>query len=452
MRRSLDQVADSWGHLMSVRRGMGGSLADTAVSAEADRLKNLLIELLNAYRRRRNRHPIGSTRYLELRRLKCFPDIISRAAGLHMTIAAYASRLDRPTSNALTERMVTSILHEYLIQKVPVERSQQGFHQWIIPLDAIGLDDVIEQFMAYLSTGHRVVRVGFGVFHPFLVMRPIGVSEPYAELVDGVFERCDSTIGTEMTVGSDDQLEPVCQDAVARLDNVSLAASLGLPGLTKPSTPRVTPGRLWQGPLRMTQTPRPNFLDEANGHLQPYGEPWPSGLGATLPAVLGTTAWLHVPEDLPIFREAYQEICQDLPRLAGRPRKTFLRSWRRKMLASERQWQDDRIVDYLIALESMLVDSNDELRFRTALYASRVLGDTAEERERVYDIVTTAYRLRSDIVHGRDTDKIAEVADKCERVCIGILMKFLKWGKPVKQVQTMLNKALVRGDGIPNSS
>lgn len=67
-----------------------------------------------------------------------------------------------------------------------------------------------------------------------------------------------------------------------------------------------------------------------------------------------------------------------------------------------RETEDDRIIDAVVALESIyLAGVNDELKFRLgARVAAHLGGDNAAERERLFELVSASYDLRSSIVHG----------------------------------------------------
>ena len=64
--------------------------------------------------------------------------------------------------------------------------------------------------------------------------------------------------------------------------------------------------------------------------------------------------------------------------------------------------EEDRIIDAVVALEALyLVGIKDELKFRMAVRVAAHMGGTdAAERERLFTLASTAYNLRSDLVHG----------------------------------------------------
>lgn len=67
-----------------------------------------------------------------------------------------------------------------------------------------------------------------------------------------------------------------------------------------------------------------------------------------------------------------------------------------------RETEDDRIIDAVVALESIyLANANDELKFRLGIrVVAHLGGDDVAERERLFELVSASYDLRSRIVHG----------------------------------------------------
>ncbi len=64
-----------------------------------------------------------------------------------------------------------------------------------------------------------------------------------------------------------------------------------------------------------------------------------------------------------------------------------------------------KLIDVMVAFESLYLKGVDrELQFRLATRAAMHLGKTADERRKVYDCLSTAYILRSKVVHGEVGD------------------------------------------------
>ena len=61
---------------------------------------------------------------------------------------------------------------------------------------------------------------------------------------------------------------------------------------------------------------------------------------------------------------------------------------------------EDIILDYMIALEALLSDSEQDIRYRISIRLAYLISDSPEERLRNSKIMKSIYNLRSNIVHG----------------------------------------------------
>jgi hypothetical protein len=69
--------------------------------------------------------------------------------------------------------------------------------------------------------------------------------------------------------------------------------------------------------------------------------------------------------------------------------------------AIDRLTEEDKLIDYWIALESLFVpDTTQELSYRSALRIASFLGVNGIQRKQIYEEVKESYSLRSEIVHG----------------------------------------------------
>jgi len=77
---------------------------------------------------------------------------------------------------------------------------------------------------------------------------------------------------------------------------------------------------------------------------------------------------------------------------------------RRYEYAGERQRPEDRIIDLMIAAESLFLHDSrgdrGELRYRLAVRAAFFLGSSPPSRRQVFDLMTHAYQIRSKVAHG----------------------------------------------------
>ena len=86
---------------------------------------------------------------------------------------------------------------------------------------------------------------------------------------------------------------------------------------------------------------------------------------------------------------------------------------RRYSYAHERHRLEDKIVDLLIAAESLFLSDYKkddpyigEIRYRMSLRAAVFLGSDGESRKRIFRQMRAAYDLRSSVVHGGEADKV----------------------------------------------
>ncbi len=78
-------------------------------------------------------------------------------------------------------------------------------------------------------------------------------------------------------------------------------------------------------------------------------------------------------------------------------------------MAFERQQLDDRIVDLIIAAESLFLNdqgNRGEQRFRLALRAAKFVESPRYDPRQVFALMREAYDIRSDLVHGGSIKKI----------------------------------------------
>lgn len=127
----------------------------------------------------------------------------------------------------------------------------------------------------------------------------------------------------------------------------------------------------------------------------------PNAFGGSIlkpPAVsAGPRYELHV-DEIP----AFENFWGDFRRQRGRRRRRIDLALRRFNLAYERALPEDRLIDYAIALEALLLrgDEQQELAYRLALRGSALLGENPDARFEIFSLLRAAYSTRSNVVHG----------------------------------------------------
>lgn len=124
--------------------------------------------------------------------------------------------------------------------------------------------------------------------------------------------------------------------------------------------------------------------------------------------------------------------------------------------ARQRFTDEDRVIDYWISLESLILPTEEaELSFRAPLRVAYLLGDSPEERAKIYHGLRQSYSLRSWLVHGQNPgkknknlklwtgEKITAVAKETEQHLRGVLKLILL--HPTEPRIPELDEAIVMG-------
>jgi hypothetical protein len=82
---------------------------------------------------------------------------------------------------------------------------------------------------------------------------------------------------------------------------------------------------------------------------------------------------------------------------------------RRLNFGYERRRPEDKLVDYCIAFEALLLQEKAELEHRLALRVAKLLGQDPNAREDLYLRIRAAYGTRSEIVHGEPAKEDVKV-------------------------------------------
>lgn len=87
---------------------------------------------------------------------------------------------------------------------------------------------------------------------------------------------------------------------------------------------------------------------------------------------------------------------------------------RRLNFAYERARPEDKLIDYLIGFEALLLQRSQrqELEYRLALRGSYLLADDFDERKTIFNELKAAYQERSNIVHGGSTKTTVKIGDQ----------------------------------------
>lgn len=123
---------------------------------------------------------------------------------------------------------------------------------------------------------------------------------------------------------------------------------------------------------------------------------------------------------------------------------------RRFNYAHERKRPEDKLIDYMIALETAyIVDDPGEYGYKIAIRAASLLGKTLHEKEEIFLEIKKAYHLRSKIVHGskkvgdKNSISIQDVS-KIEQYVRNSIIEFIKLipGKSHSEIIKSVEEAL----------
>lgn len=113
--------------------------------------------------------------------------------------------------------------------------------------------------------------------------------------------------------------------------------------------------------------------------------------------------------------------------------------------ANERDSNEDKMVDYIIALEALYLNGDHgEFTYRLAHRAASMLGSTFDGRRETFKKVKDAYNLRSQIVHGNYDPKKGEITnEEVEKVNNYVrisIVKYLNLNKTHNSKESILKK------------
>lgn len=114
---------------------------------------------------------------------------------------------------------------------------------------------------------------------------------------------------------------------------------------------------------------------------------------------------------------------------------------------------EERLVDQIIALESLYLGDSQELSYKLALRGSYFLGDSVETRNVIFQDIRNAYNYRNRIVHGNtppSRERLRQVVPKTEEYLRQSLKKYLTLlgqGNTVRQMQRELLDNVILGGG-----
>ncbi|MDF1537677.1 MAG: HEPN domain-containing protein [Candidatus Thorarchaeota archaeon] len=111
-------------------------------------------------------------------------------------------------------------------------------------------------------------------------------------------------------------------------------------------------------------------------------------------------------DEIPALKEIASQMIED-----AKPSNLSV-ALRRFKFGQERIEYEDKLIDFMIALESLLLHETNELSYRLSLRTAVFIGSDSQERDAIFKQVKLAYEIRSKIVHGVERVKISKELNK----------------------------------------
>jgi hypothetical protein len=146
---------------------------------------------------------------------------------------------------------------------------------------------------------------------------------------------------------------------------------------------------------------------------------------------LGLFAASHVA----LVRELYPKL-QAVLDLEGRKRNRIATAIRAYRLASKASQPEPRVILYCASLESLFTTQNQELTLQLKVRISRWLGQTRDEREKLWKSVGEIYSLRSAMAHGGSWQERLRGSNEDERQ--------RNFGELVEQADALVRNTLLK--------
>jgi hypothetical protein len=203
-------------------------------------------------------------------------------------------------------------------------------------------------------------------------------------------------------------------------------------------------GMMSPGPLILAELQENRFIPQSPSKTKPGKFPPGTEIGPTLSSVSTGGAG---PFDRPIYYLNETDVADirrmfvDIMERRGRRDLDNLEIALRRFNAAYRGDIEDRLIDHMIALESLYLGKDQELNYRLALRAAYLLGTDKNGRKTIFNEIREAYRLRSDLVHGNrqvaeaEIEGIVDGTQEYVRKSICRILMLLKRGYTMKELR-----------------
>jgi hypothetical protein len=114
--------------------------------------------------------------------------------------------------------------------------------------------------------------------------------------------------------------------------------------------------------------------------------------------------------------------------------KKWILSAKKYTSGMNQRYAEDAILDFAVALESLLALDKEQISFKLRLYLSLLIGDTYTERKQIYSDIRAFYGFRSTLIHGSTLSLSDEQTKLITRVGSYLSKALIKTcGKKIKE-------------------
>ncbi|MBN1862783.1 MAG: hypothetical protein JW790_03990 [Dehalococcoidales bacterium] len=177
--------------------------------------------------------------------------------------------------------------------------------------------------------------------------------------------------------------------------------------------------------------------------------------GTTIWSPLSKSDFLHSEHKYTLYQadaDQVSELARSVIGLRDREGPDNLNIPLRRFNSSYHGAPEDKLIDHMIAFESLYLGYDQELKYRLALRVAVLLGRGEAERKTIFGKIRKAYKLRSDIVHGNrqlewhDLEEIIYETEEYLRCSIRRFLSVLSEGYSLENLRQGTDRELAKLD------
>lgn len=116
--------------------------------------------------------------------------------------------------------------------------------------------------------------------------------------------------------------------------------------------------------------------------------------------------------------------------------------------ANNERLNDNKLIDYMIALEALYLSERLELSYRLSHRVSCLLGENDKKRAQIFKDIKSLYKKRSNVVHGEHTDILSDEVSKLKEYVKDSIQRFLVLATryPKNKILEILDESVINKD------